>query len=1356
MIGSAKWRGGFLTVAETGPGIELFYSNKTERLLDKLAGSLRERKLAGADPLEPVELVVPNRNMETWVRLGLAQSTGIAANLNFRRVERFFGDIAAQASHNSLRLADLDTVEAAILAVLIDEKMMLEPNLAPVHYYLHSVENADPEKPLPSGMEKVLPGTMGEQNPGLLNRSVFDAYLLPDGKAIRQVQLASRMAYLFQEYSLSRPEMIARWRDRGNNPSMKTAESGAGLKRALPFSDPAAADPSAASVANWQQALWQLVFGPHGVLDKNPPPGGGRWETLDLLALDNNLFKSLAANKLPPLYIFGVSYMARLFQVLFARLGEVLPLKIYTLNPCAEFWEDVETDRELFSRLEGEKEKFSRRSWKNGNEPESEDPFSLAETDNPGLRYWGRPGREHMKLLGELTDCDFHSAFEDPFLTGKTLLQILQRDILLREPERIIKTCNDAHNKEIANTLTRETVDPLPPDPSLQIIAAPSVRREVEWVADEIWRLMRDDKSGREKSPLRFNDIAIIVNSSQRDLYLPQIETAFSANHNLPCSISDLPGSASSGLIEAMSLLLKLPFGRFSRTELLSLLEHPALLGNFKEIAPGEQTRLADKLGIIFGADKGDHVNTYIDEDVFNWDQGIKRLALGAFMTGAKSGDNRYFAAASSRLLPAETPETELKGAAWFGLLIRSLIADSRYVRTEQLTLSDWADFYARQLDTYLCSPENPARRERLRLLSALSRLDRMDLGKPVSGRAAAELALRSLESLEGARGQYLAEGVVVSSFLPMRAIPFRNVFILGLGEGQFPAPGRRDALDLRSARRRSGDVDPSERDRYMFLETLLCSRDRLYISYVRRDEQTGDTLQPSAVVQELLHMLKTGYLGEEGIKKITLKPPLRRYLEPSVFTESINDEAKREAQVYSIATTLQDRLEKDEAKSIKPLQNNIPANIAINDLLNQLPDRETRDKLARMLALPAGISGSTDPKVFPLLERAPDKEHAAPHNLTISSIRRFLECPMQGWASSVLGLSEDEEDLFDREEEDFELDKPLETGLLRSVFLDALSGNINPFRLYRERSERLRLEGRLPVGSLGQALERKHRSIFEEWAALLKLSLPDQNQEPWDLSTGQLFSKRFRLGRSADQSPAEIILDPLNVKLNLTDEPGHVSTVSARVSGLTGNMLSEAPIFIILQPGKPPQPNTDSARSRIFRTMLRGLVDLYTLASAGEISNGSAEISLLYASGRGEAAEFRLSCRVPSMDDATAWITERAAELLGPAHDYLLPCEAIFLEHLKRAGEREEGVKKKGVKKIFFNPEKKAAGPNGDALRSLVYSMAADERWFFSSTWGPVPDPRHYEPPPAQEASAIAEKRFGLLFKNITALEGF
>ena len=84
-------------------------------------------------------------------------------------------------------------------------------------------------------------------------------------------------------------------------------------------------------------------------------------------------------------------------------------------------------------------------------------------------------------------------------------------------------------------------------------------------------------------------------------------------------------------------------------------------------------------------------------------------------------------------------------------------------------------------------------------------------------------------------------EGVAVATFAPLRALPFRIVFMLGLDERVFPSPAGFGALDLRAAAPQPGDVTPREQDEYVFLETLLSARERMYLSYIGRDAETGE-----------------------------------------------------------------------------------------------------------------------------------------------------------------------------------------------------------------------------------------------------------------------------------------------------------------------------------------------------------------------------------------------------------------------------------------------------------------------------------------------------------------------------------
>jgi len=1280
--------------------IELIYSNRTERLLLSLVSDLDRRRCEGAHPLDPVEIVVPNRNMEAWVTLGLARATGVAANIRFRRLERFIGDLVELALPGYFKLVDLDLIEAALLAALHDDQILTLPELQPVRSYL-------------------------ESGAGVVEGSAFDRHLAADSFDLRRIQLASRMAYLFQEYSFSRPEMIAAWRE-GFDSTAATGRFGRFGLTGSAYLDPALADSSFAAAAKWQKFLWQAVFGQGGALAKNPPASGGHWNTLDQLVLDHGFFRQLARTDLPVVHIFGISYVARIFQLLFGRLGDSKTIRIYTLNPCAEFWEDIETDRELFYRLDHGENRRSKLLWSSTGEPDVEDPFGLEEASTPALRHWGKPGREYIRLLGELTDCDFDSEFEDPLdQDPPTLLHRLQRDILYREPERVFNP----------NSPT-----PCEPDRSIRLVAAPSVRREIEWVADEIWRLLREDRPPSGMPRLRLSDIAVIVNSAARDLYLPQIEAVFSASHNLPGSFSDLPGSAGSRLIEATSMLLKLPFGRFTRAEILSLLSHPALSAKLEGLTPGDLAVLADKLGIIYGADRTDHQGTYVDEDVFNWDQGVRRLALGAFMLGEKSGDERIFTTAEGRWLVEEVAGNAFAAAARFGMLVRSLLADARYVRQQQLTLSQWATFFTGQVERYFESTEARDEHDRYRISGALNRLEQMDWGIKVSGRTAAAIAEKTLAELPGGRGRYLAEGVVVSSFLPMRAIPFKVVFLLGLGEGLFPATGRRDALDLRAAKRRAGDVDPSERDRYMFLETLLCTRKKLYLSYIRRDEQTGDPLQPSAVVQELLHTLKNGYLGEEGVEQLKVEPALRRYADQFSLTDTFIDEAKVEAQVLAVAASWQKHSGTVAAED--PIS-------GLNGIKKYAAPGEW-EKLSKMLKLPAEPPNPEANSPEPFAEVGlPGREAEAV--LTTAALRRFLECPLQGWASAMLGLAETEDDQADREEEDFEMARLAETTLLRSAFYHAMVKDLEPASVYTPMADRFKLAGHFPVGEPGRVLSAKHLQILNGWQSVLLA-----------MNSGGTGSglERLRLGRSYAAESAEIALDPLLLAAPKVNCHGAVTRVPVRISGLSEGLLAKRRISISLQPASVPvNPGGDQSAAKVFRLLLRGLIDHLALSAAGVIQFEKRAVRIIYADGVGVAGYLGLKLAPIAAEEARHWLAALAGDLLSGPHAYLLPCEAVFIDfhrYFKTAVAGEEKSKNSAV-------DVGKVGPPGllyrsDSLRiaSTIKDMVNDDFASFSSLYGPVPKPRNYRPPAVEDLAAIIERRFKLLFALILEKENF
>jgi exodeoxyribonuclease V gamma subunit len=1191
--------------------IRVCCSNRTESLLQAFVRNLqRERQSEGL--FAPVRVVVPNRNVETYLRLGLARACGIAANLQVTFLRRLLAHVAEQAIPNG-RVVDAQQIEGHLLALFHDDGLLGQPAMAPVREY-------------------ILAG--GEA------RDAIDR---------RRCQLAFRLGPLFEEYAASRAEMVKTW------------ETGTSLEDRL-----------FAATEVWQRTLWLAIFGPTGRIALRSQAEGVTWLRIDELLARAEAQGKLAAEKLGPrLHLFGVSYAAPAYHRMLAALGRHIEVVLYTLNPCREFWEDVETTSEVRRRVA----KTPRADYA------LDDPFGLlSQSENLALRLWGRPGRENLRLLSQL-DCDFEEHFAAS--PNPTLLGRLQNDILAR----------------VASTEPDPT---LRADDSLQILACPGIRRELEVVAAEIWGCLRAEPD------LRCNDIAVIVPESRKDTYLSQVGAVFAESHDLPHHVVDLPLAGGHRLAEAAQMLLDLPFSSFSRKELVPLLTHPSLMARFPEARPADWLRLIDELGIVRGAEQRDLAGSYLDRDLYTWDQGLRRLALGAFMLGERSGEQAAVTLDGNQYLPVETAPDERAGALSLAMLVRSLIADARFAAgidgAAQRPLREWLAFIRGMLATYL-QPIDDAEEGLLgRCRATLDDLDGVGLQDlPVSYRMAAELARNALASIPGSRGQYLARGVTVASFVPMRAIPFRVVFVLGLSQGDFPRSARRGDLDLREARREPGDVTPREQDLYMFLETLLCARDRLVLSYLGRDEITGEELPPSPVVLELREILSSGYLAAGEVERLFdgAKPPLRRYADLERL------DALPLARAEHAARGLGDSL-----RASLPAGTAAPA--SVDDLRFSLSPAAFSEVAAR-LSLPTRLA-------------AEPSEEASKLIVTLADLRHFLEDPLQGSACFRLRLRETlgDDQLADREDESFATNALERTTRLREAMIGAVlaSESVPSTEAVAARYDgiclREELAGRGPAGLFREAERTLHADILNKWA----------EQLGGIAHGGRLRGQVLHFGQAFEDEDAREILPAITIELGAEGAqlPRQVE-LHGRTSVLVESAgLPRASVIFTCRA------RDNDEQTRLDKESLAAFFDHVALAAAG-LSQGQAGhrglILLTHGAGQ-EIEEYRFAHL--GMARAREYLAHLVRDLLtgtlGPSgeptglHPYVLPCEAVFLA--RRAG-------------ILA----------GDEAASLCQQYREGGSYRFSTLRGPIRDPAtRWNPPPAEAAARMVAERFGLFFE--------
>ena len=173
-------------------------------------------------------------------------------------------------------------------------------------------------------------------------------------------------------------------------------------------------------------------------------------------------------------------------------------------------------------------------------------------------------------------------------------------------------------------------------------------------------------------------------------------------------------------------------------------------------------------------------------------------------------------------------------------------------------SFADWSETLARTLPLVLSDQgERGLEQHMLRSLFA-------DLARSAEQAGfSADVSLKAVrtlleDKLDRARltGGFLSGGITFCEHMPMRAIPFRVVCLLGMDDESFPRSGSRASFDLMAEAPRRGDRSVRDDDRQLFLEALLSARDALLISYVGRSAQ-DDTARPkSALVEHLLRVV--------------------------------------------------------------------------------------------------------------------------------------------------------------------------------------------------------------------------------------------------------------------------------------------------------------------------------------------------------------------------------------------------------------------------------------------------------------------------------------------------------------------
>ncbi|MDQ3337115.1 MAG: exodeoxyribonuclease V subunit gamma [Myxococcota bacterium] len=916
----------------------------------------------------------------------------------------------------------------------------------------------------------------------------------------------------------------------------------------------APADLESDPTARWQAALLGAAM---SRLERAHAGTPCRWAPLPMLPWLRRR-ANLPPPKLDaPVAAFGLSFLARGQLEALTDLSATTDVTIYILDPCEELWDDV-AGRAARTSITA-----------------SLDPLPLI--------LWGRPVRDTVAALVERTGGDIEGRFVDE-LDGA--LDSFDGEINVDPRTARERLLSDVRARRVpSGAISR--------DAGVAVLACPNARREIEVIASEARRRLDMDPS------LCAHEIAVWI-AGDAEQYLAQATSAFEAV-GVPCHLIDAPIDDRGRIGEAVLALLELPTGTMTRRELLRVMTHPAVLAAHSHVDAVDWVRWTERLGIVHGADASAHQGTYLEEYPahFHWDQGVRRLALGAFMVGERAGRGPV-TLGNSPFAPEEVRPDQQASAATYALIVRSLCADAAWLAQHEAPLAEWADIFARLVDIYLAPRDEEAKRDIERVRTMMSAIADLDIdGRRIGFREARVHAARRLGTARANRGEPLASGVMIAPLAAMRGVPFRVAFIAGLDEGAFPAGDQPSPLDLRREPR-AGDVSPRDRDRAAFLDVLLCTREALFLSYVAVEAKSGQPLGPSSVVLELADALAP-YVGapssREALAAITTRHPLHRFGESAASSPAVARERW--------ACTVRDELRKHLRAG----------GHAIPDEDGQLALLAHPSQRALRVAL--GIEDA------PAAPRAND---AVARPISIANLRKFLEHPIQAWAQSVLGLYElPDGEVIEHSDEPFHLEAPIRAGVLRDILAEQLRDPSRGFdAIYDGIVRDLQLRGQFPVGVFAAASRTRDLALLATWRDALGL-----------ISVGG--AMRYGFGRA--QSANTELLPALTIELD--------ARRSVRIVGQTELLLRGDRRTSII--------TSLSKLDKKSPYHLRGALDHLILAAAG-ISNVGHTHKLVDHEGKLLVVE-----HTPWTEaDARAYLAALLAELLDQPHGYLLPFDGL------------------------------------------------------------------------------------------------
>ena len=984
--------------SDVKPGLLVLHGNRLEALGDAVFEWVRTNPL---QPLEEEIFLVQSNGVAEWLKMAIATRSSICAATRVELPGRFMW-----RAYRQVLGRDAVPKKSALDKLPLVWRLM---NLLPL---------VAQEK----GFEPL-------------------AGFLRAGDLDRRLQLAQRLADLYDQYQVYRSDWLAAWAAGQDVLPRSAGEAG----RPGATVQPLPADQL------WQSALWRELLVPVSLDDR----AGSRPH------LHQRFLAALEAGSAPAtplarrIVLFGAAQVPMQTLEALAALSQHCQVILAIPNPCRFHWADIIDGREL---LLAERRRLPNRQGRDLARVSLEQMHAHA---NPLLAAWGRQGRDFVRQLDAFDDAmQAQQRFALPKIDlfdegpGETLLEQVQASIRDLVP--------------LAELPLQKVVTA---DRSIVFHVAHSAQREVEILHDQLLSLLDQPPAKALLGQLHPRDIIVMV--PDIDVFAPAIRSVFGQYPRgdarfIPYGIADLTERGNNPMVVALEWLLRLPQHRCSFSEVRDLLDVPAVSERFGLQAQDlpRLTQWMEGSGIRWGLSQEQRASQGLAAcgEQNTWIFGMRRMLMG-YATGdrrAVVGSDADKPAGTAEALDGIEPYAEVGGldaalAGSLGAVVEALTAWWS-LSSVQATPFEWAERARALVDEFFAPTDE---RERLTVKSLQDALrDWLDacstagFDDPVNLAVVREAWLSGIDA-PGLNRRFRAGGVTFCTLMPMRAIPFEVVCMLGMNDGDYPRRSSRSDFDLMGlpGQKRPGDRSRRDDDRQLMLEALLAARRMLYVSWAGRSVRDNSVQPPSVLVSQLRDYLAAGWRHDGG--------------------GGVKGDGDDDCDVLTSRTTEH------------PLQ---PFSRRYFEQQDDLPEAGER-LFTHAREWRAAHSHSAAASVAvppPTFEPNPDVP------LTVAALSRFLKNPVKDFFRQRLDVFFRDGDTAAQDDEAFALDGLEEYGLLSEVTdqilvelqadagsnaagsadLDAGAPEFDLRSLVAEHMARIQRAGRLPMAEFGRRIE--------------------------------------------------------------------------------------------------------------------------------------------------------------------------------------------------------------------------------------------------------------------------------------------